>query len=231
MKILSIDTSAKVTSVAIVSETQVLAEYSIDTKLTHSQALMPMVHSICEISAIPLNSVDGFAVAVGPGSFTGLRISIGAIKGMAYALSRPCVAVSTLQALALNLADVEGVICAAMDARCNQVYTALFKCSGGVITRLCDDMAITTDELAEKLKTITENIFLVGDGADLCYNKFKGNVDNIILADKARRYQHASSVGFASIQDFLNGNTKTAAEIMPSYLRIPQAERELNKKK
>lgn len=230
MKILSIDTSAKVTSVAIVSETAVLAEYSIDTKLTHSQALMPMVHSICSVSAIPLNSIDGFAVAVGPGSFTGLRISIGAIKGMAYALSRPCVGVSTLQGLALNLTDSDGIICATMDARCNQVYTAIFECSGGSVTRLCEDMAVTTDELLEKLTHYKKNIFLVGDGADLCYNKFKETHNNIMLADKSRRYQRASSIGFAAMVDFLAENTVSAAAIMPTYLRIPQAERELKEK-
>lgn len=230
MKILSVDTSARMTSVAIVTEHSVLAEYNIDTReagLTHSQSLMPMIESVAKVAQTPLTELDGFAVAEGPGSFTGLRIGIGAVKGLAYALSKPCVGVSTLHALALNAAGHDGIICAAMDARCKQVYTAVFESTGGKINRLTEDMAIAIDGLVEKLASYRKSVFFVGDGADLCYNNLAGKSEHdIILAHPSVRYQRAANVGFAAMDAFINGKAVISAELMPVYLRLPQAERE-----
>lgn len=230
LNILAVDTSAKVTSVAIINEQRILSEFNIDTRLTHSQALMPMINSATTISRVDLSSIDGFAVAAGPGSFTGLRIGIGAIKGMAYALDKPCVSVSTLEALAQNLSECDGIICPVMDARCNQVYTALFDGTGDKITRLCEDMALTIDELLEKLSVYKKNVFFVGDGYDLCYNSAMGVMNNIRETHSNKRYQRAASVGFASIAHFYSGNVLSASELIPIYLRLPQAERELLKR-
>ncbi len=226
MKILAVDTSAKVTSISVVTDKQVLAEFNIDTKLTHSQALMPMLDAVLNCAKISLDEIDCYAVSSGPGSFTGLRIGIGAIKGLSYANNKPCVAVSTLKALAFNMQGFDGIICAAMDARCNQVYTAMFESNQNSITRLTPDNAISLDELMESLKIHKKNIIFVGDGADLCYNKAKGNLDNAYLADALKKYQKASSVGFCAVQYYIDGKTCTAADLMPIYLRLPQAQRE-----
>ncbi|WMJ23611.1 tRNA (adenosine(37)-N6)-threonylcarbamoyltransferase complex dimerization subunit type 1 TsaB [Paludicola sp. MB14-C6] len=231
MKVLAIDTSAKVASVSIVTETQILAEFNIDTKLTHSQTLMPMLNAALTCANISISDIDAFAVANGPGSFTGLRIGIGAIKGLSYALNKPCTPVSTLKGLAYNLIGYEGIACAVMDARCNQVYTALFEVNQTSITRLTEDTAITIDELGKNLEKFKKNIFFVGDGADLCYNKLKSVLSNVYLTDASKKYQRAASVGFAAIEDILSNNVCSAANLTPTYLRLPQAQRELLAKK
>lgn len=230
MNILAIDTSAKVSSVAIINDDRILSEFNIDTRLTHSQSLMPMIESVTKIAQININDIDGFSVSTGPGSFTGLRIGIGAIKGLAYALNKPCVGVSALLALATNLSNVDGIICPVMDARCSQVYTAVFDCSNNKLTRLCDDMAISIDDLLTMLKQYKKNIFFVGDGYSLCYNRSIDVLDNVKETSENIKFQRASSVAFASINDFKNGNTVTATELMPLYLRLPQAERERNER-
>jgi len=227
LNILAVDTSAKVTSVSVIDETRVLAEFNIDTRLTHSQSLMPMIKSVLECAKIDIDGIDGYAVASGPGSFTGLRIGIGAIKGMAYASSKPCVAVSSLHSLAFNMIGVDGIVCAVMDARCNQVYTATFSSDGNKLTRLCDDMPIKIEELLQTLKQYEKNIFFVGDGADLCYNKSIDILENVFIADSVKKYQKASSVGYIALEKFLSANTVSASQLMPTYLRLPQAEREL----
>lgn len=220
------DTSAKVTSVSIVSDTQVLSEFNIDTKLTHSQALMPMLQAALSCAKLSLDDIDGFAVSSGPGSFTGLRIGIGAIKGLSYASNKPCVAVSTLKALAYNLQGIDGIVCPVMDARCNQVYTAIFESTPSGLVRISKDEAITIDELIENLKSYKKNIFFVGDGADLCYNKSKNCLESIYLADNGRKQQKAAMVGVCALEEFASGNTVSAAELAPVYLRLPQAQRE-----
>lgn len=232
MKILAMDTSAKVTSVAVSSENKILAEFNIDTQLTHSQALMPMVEAALSVAAIDLKDIDCFAITTGPGSFTGLRIGMGAIKGLAFALNKPCVSVSTLHALALNLSGVDGIVCAVMDARCNQVYTAIFDSDGDKVTRLCEDKAVTIDELLELLKLYEKRIFFVGDGYDLCYNKVNGSGTlNVKPTYYANRFQKAANVCHIGAGEFLKGNVISADLLVPMYLRMPQAERELKLKK
>lgn len=231
MKILAVDTSAKVTSVAVVTENEILAEFNSDTKLTHSQALMPMLEAMLSCSKISLDDIDCFACAAGPGSFTGLRIGIAAIKGLAYGRDKPCVGISTLEGLAYNLKGVDGVVCAAMDARCNQVYTSIYQSTPTGLTPLFDDRAITIDELANLLETFKKNVFFVGDGANLCYNRMEQKLDNIILSSPLLRYQKASSIGFLALEKLKTEQAMTASELMPIYLRLPQAQRELLKKR
>ncbi len=227
MKILGIDTSAGAASVALCDDERVLGEFFINTKLTHSQTLMPMVQSLLENTQHALEDVDAFAVANGPGSFTGLRIGIAAIKGMALAADKPCAAVSTLHALAYNLRGFEGVVCAAMDARCEQVYSALFRAQGGGIIRIGEDGAQSIEELARQLSQFAEPIFLVGDGASLCYNKLNTELSGLCLAPEHLLYQRASSVCRLGLADVSGGNMHSAQSLMPAYLRLPQAEREL----
>lgn len=226
MKILAVDSSAKACSVAILDDNRILGSYFINTALTHSQTLVPMIESLLKNTNTQLDTVDCFAVSAGPGSFTGVRIGVSAIKGIAMPLIKPCIAVSTLEAMAYNLIDIDCIVCAVMDARCNQVYNAMFRISDGIITRLCDDRALSISDLADELKGYNESIILVGDGAELCYNSFKELNQDISLAVEARRYQKAEGVAFASV----NKEKISAAELMPAYLRLPQAERELKKK-
>lgn len=231
MKILSADTSAKTASAAIIEDGKVLAEYNMQTGLTHSQTLMPMIDTVLRLANVTAAEIDGFACANGPGSFTGLRIGIGAIKGLSYGLNKPCIGISTLHALANNLSGIEGIICAVMDARCNQVYNAIFESSAEDFSEIISDRAISIENLGEDLAKFTKNIFLVGDGADLCYNKLKTNIKGLFLANELVRFQHAASVGLLAAQKLENGEGCTAADLSAVYLRLPQAERELKAKK
>lgn len=226
MKLLCMDTTAKVSTVAIVDEQKVLANYQVNLSFTHSQTAMPMAAQLLTICGLTLEDIDGFAVATGPGSFTGLRIGISAIKGMAFAQNKPCISVSTLDALAQNCRDFDGYVCAVMDARCNQVYQALYHVEGQVIQKTTEDRAILLSDLTEELQNLKKSIILVGDGADLCYNKMKEVVPNLYLASPQQRYQSAASVGMVGMQKLLAGDTLTADELLPQYLRLPQAQRE-----
>lgn len=231
MKVLAIDTSAKVSSVAVVDENGTIATFTINTALTHSQTLMPMISAVLKSSAIKLSNIDLFACSSGPGSFTGLRIGIAAIKGLAYGSAKPCVGVSTIEALAYNFLGIDSLICVAMDARCNQVYHGMFEVIEGKITRLSEDMAITVDDLYIMLKKYDKPIFLVGDGADLCYNKLGEKLSNLFLANDLLKRQNAQSVGALALQKANIGQTQKATKLMPTYLRLPQAQRELLKKR
>jgi len=226
LNILAMDSSAKATSVAVGNEKSIFAEFNAAVRLTHSQTLMPMMESVLSTAGLSLGEIDYFAVSAGPGSFTGLRIGIGAVKGLAYAAKKSCIAVSTLDALARNLPGAEGIVCAAMDARCSQVYTASFLSGESSLRRLTGDEALSIDCLGDKLEElskITKKIFLVGDGAELCYNRLKDRLSGLTLAGEALRMERASSVLLAA-RDKLS-QAVDAARLMPVYLRLPQAER------
>ena len=234
MKILAIECSATACSAAVLEDEKVIASGYVNVKLTHSQTLMPMVEQMLKSSTTDLNDIEGFAVSAGPGSFTGIRIGISAIKGLAAPKKLPCVGVSTLRAMAENYSDSDCIVCAVMDARCNQVYNALFDISGGKITRLCEDRALMCNELAENLKILSQNenkyVIIVGDGAEILY-PFVKDLDFVSLSASARRYQNAVGVGMAAIEDFKNNKCISSEELLPVYLRLPQAERELKLKK
>ncbi len=222
MTVLGIDSSAVSVGAAVCTDGIPVAAGFINNRITHSQTLMPLVEDILDNAHLTLADIDTFAVSAGPGSFTGLRIGISAVKGMAYALGKPCRAVSTLHAMAYNLTLFEGVVCSVMDARCSQVYNALFALKGGAVTRLCDDRALSIGELQTELRERYSDtpVMLVGDGAELCYRSFGGG--NIHLSPAPLRLQNGSGVCLAaeSYPDI------SAASLMPSYLRRPQAERE-----
>lgn len=228
--ILAIDTSAKPVSCALVQDGRVLGSFYSNTGLTHSQTLLPMVNHLLDISGVSVNSLDAVAVNAGPGSFTGVRIGVSAVKGIAFADGIPCVSVSTLESMAEQVTvSQDTVICCAMDARCQQVYTALFsKDEAGNTIRLSDDRAISLADLKEELLKTNKNIVLIGDGSELCYNAFNGIVPNLVLAPATLRYQNAASTALVAERLFKDGKTVSAAELLPIYLRLPQAERELN---
>ena len=228
MLILSVDTSAIVASVAVCEDDTIIGEFFVNNHQTHSQTLMPMVEGLLKCCNVSIQDIDLFAVSAGPGSFTGLRIGISAIKGMAMATGKPCAGVSTLEAMAQNLLDFDGFICAVMDARCGQVYNAIFKVSDGNITRITPDRAITIDELALELEKNKCKNFFVGDGAKMCYNILvQKNIQNIFVVSNILLYQKASGVARVA---FYSSEKVDANSLTPEYLRMPQAERELKRK-
>ncbi|MGN0538572.1 MAG: tRNA (adenosine(37)-N6)-threonylcarbamoyltransferase complex dimerization subunit type 1 TsaB [Candidatus Fimenecus sp.] len=228
MKILSLDSSSVTASVAVTENGKILGEGFINNGLTHSQTLMPLVAETLEKSGVSIKDIDLFAVTNGPGSFTGVRIGIASVKGMADALGKKCVPVSTLEAIAQPLNTEDVIACAVMDARCNQVYTASF--AGG--KRLSQDRAILIDELADELREYGKKIVFIGDGAVLCYERLKDKLDNVSLADENIRYIHASGIGFIAEKKTGRGESPIiSGKLVPFYLRLPQAERELKNKK
>lgn len=230
MKILAVDTSATAASVAVAEENKLIGEFSINTALTHSQTLMPMVDELLKNTGLSVNDIDAVAVNAGPGSFTGVRIGVAAVKGIAFPKNLPCVSVSTLESMAYNMLGNDCIVCSVMDARCSQVYNALFRVKGCSVTRMTDDRALSLTDLKNELRNINEKVVLVGDGAVLC-SKFLGEeLENIMLAPFNNRIQTASSVAYAAFEKINNGETVKADELMPVYLRLPQAQRELNKK-
>ena len=228
MKILSVECSAASCSVALSDYGVLIGEEFTNVKLTHSETLMPMVKNVLENTKTDIDTVDVFSVSNGPGSFTGVRIAVAAVKGMADGVGKPCCGISTLETIAYPFFDRDCVVCSLMDARCSQVYTALFE-NG---KRLTPDSAMLISELADSLKSIDKPIVFAGDGAAVTYEKLSGRFDNILLADAQYRYQRASSVAFLTEKYINSGKLPVSAnELLPVYLRLPQAERELKKKK
>lgn len=230
MKVLAIDSSAKAASVALVEDEHLLGEFFVNVGLTHSQTLMPMVEDLLRNANVKPSEIDVLAVSVGPGSFTGLRIGISAVKGMALVSDTPCFGVSTLESMAYNFVGENVLVCAVMDARCNQVYNAVFEVCDEKITRLTPDRTISIEDLYSELESFEREVVFVGDGALLCYNKNTGNL-NVRLAHEGKRFQRASSVAFAALKALAAGKeTLNSEALRPVYLRLPQAERELKRK-
>ena len=226
MKILAIETSAKSVSAAVVENGVPLASAYQNMGLTHSRTLMPLVDGMLSAAGLRVQDMDLLAAANGPGSFTGLRIGVSALKGLAWALEKPCCGMSTLAAMARNLAHMEGLIICAMDARRNQVYNALFLAHDGVLTRQCPDRAIGLAELAEEIKNRPEPKFVVGDGAGLCYNHLLEQDVPCRMAPPQLVMQNAVGVALAAEEMAAAGQVTTARDLVPVYLRLSQAERE-----
>ena len=226
MKILSVDSSAKACSAAVLEDDKILGSFFINTALTHSQTLVPMIDALIKNTSTDLKSVNAFAVSAGPGSFTGVRIGVSAVKGLAMPLDKPCISVSTLESMPYNIISEDCIAVCVMDARCSQVYNALFEINIGNVKRLCEDRALSIDDLAEDLKKYNKKLILVGDGAELCYNSYKEKLNNIYLAPENSRYQNASGVALAAVTK----ESISYDELLPVYLRLPQAQRELKKR-
>ncbi len=225
MKILAVDSSAKTASVAVTDGETLISECFVNAGLTHSRTLMPMVDNALSQADMKIDDIDAFCVNAGPGSFTGIRIGVAAIKGLALCKDKPCAGVSTLEAAAYNFIDENCLVSVSMDARCNQVYTALFRCDNSKIIRLCEDKAVSVDELCEELSAYDEKIYLAGDGAEICFNKFKEKLNNVVLSGENRRYQRAYGAALAALNN--EELFSSSSSLAPVYLRLPQAEREL----
>ena len=187
---------------------------------------MVMAQDLLKSCGLPAKDVEAVAVAAGPGSFTGVRIGVAAAKGFAWGGELPCYGVSTLEAMALNLGVYQGYVVSAMDARRSQVYTAIFHAEKGLLTRVEEDMAISLEELKEKIKNLEESIFLVGVGALLCYNTLLEEVPGLVLPPEHRMHQRAAGVALAAQAMMDAGDPGNGAELTPNYLRLSQAERE-----
>ena len=224
--ILAFETSAKAASVALLENGILLGESYQNTGLTHSQTLMVMAEDLLKSCGKTAADVTAVAVANGPGSFTGVRIGAAAAKGFAWGGELPCYGVSTLEAMALNLGVWDGYVVPCMDARRSQTYTAIFCAEGGKLTRILADCAISVEELGEKLKNCEKPIFLVGDGAVLCYNILNERVAGLVLPPEHHRHQRAAGVALLAQAMMEAGIPGDGASLTPNYLRLSQAERE-----
>ena len=224
MKILSLDSSALVASVALCEDDEILAEYTLNNGNTHSETLLPMVEDVLKNFSLTAKDIDLFAVSAGPGSFTGVRIGAATLKGLAFASDKPCVEVSTLAAIAHNLCICEGIICPVMNARRSQVYMALFRSDGKMLERLMPDTAMSIEELDGLLCEYKEPVFLCGDGYEITERGLKNT--SVRFVPKRMRIQSAASVGALALDAYKRGEACSDAQLGVNYLRPSQAERE-----
>ena len=219
MRVLAFESSARAASVAYCRDGELIASAFQASGLTHSRTLLPMAQALLANADLSMDDVDLLAVAHGPGSFTGLRIGVSLVKGLAFARDLPCVGVSTLEALANCMPRQDAVLCAVMDARAGQVYQANFDLSGENPVRLCADRAVTVAQLSEELPVLGRRILLAGDGAHLLKNAGEPAPENL-------RLQNAYGVARLAVRVYTEKGDFTAAALRPEYLRRPQAERE-----
>ena len=219
--LLSMDSSAVTASVALTDGDEIIKSEFVNSGLTHSETLLPMITRV--VDGRKYSELDGIAITAGPGSFTGVRIGVATVKGLAFNDDIPCYSVSTLEAIAYNFVDENAVVCAVMDARRMQFYNALFRVQNGKVERLCDDRAISIEDLRNELKQY-DKVIIAGDGAKLCSQNIE--LENCTLADDDKMYQNAVGVAKAA----QNKNAISPKALMPVYLRQSQAERELKLK-
>ena len=225
MLVLGIDTSGKNASVAVCSQEQLLAQYFLKTDKTHPQVILPLCRKMLDDLDISIKDIDRFAVSAGPGSYTGLRIGISAVKAMAFGLGKECNGISTLEALAYNFAGIDSYVCCVMKARLDIVYCAIFKINGDTVSRCTDDQMISKSELADKLEEFTEQIIITGDGAENFVSEFKN--EHFLLSSFHLRYQLASGICMSA----LNKDGQDPDEINAFYMQVTKAEKDLLEKK
>ena len=231
MKILAVDSSGLVASVAIVEDDTLVAEYTINYKKTHSQTLLPMLDEIVKMTETDLQSVDAIAVAKGPGSFTGLRIGAATVKGLALTLDKPVIGVPTVEGLAMNLYGADALICPLMDARRNQVYTGIYQFCDGELTVLEDQMAVGIDQIIQMLNERNQSVIFLGDGVSV----YREIIEEKMMvpfsfAPAHQNNQRAGAVGVRAMSYYKQGKTESADDFVPEDLRLSQAERERMKR-
>lgn len=231
MKLIALDSSGLVASVAVVEDDILIAEYSIQYKKTHSQTLLPMLDEVRKMIELDLQQVDAIAVAAGPGSFTGLRIGSATAKGLSFAMEKPIVAVPTVDGLAYNLYGTDKIVCPIMDARRSQVYTGIYEflpAEGNdclnIIKRQC---AVAFDEIAQELNVLGREVIFLGDGVPVFKERMKEVMQvPYTLAPAHMNRQRAASIGVLGSIYYAQGKAVSGAEYVPEYLRLSQAERE-----
>lgn len=227
MRILALDSSGLVATVAILEDDVTLAEYTVNYKKTHSQTLLPMLDEIVKMIEFDLDTVDAIAVSGGPGSFTGLRIGAATAKGLGLALNKPLINIPTVDGMAYNLYGNTGLICPIMDARRNQVYTGLYRFENGEFQVVEEQMAIAVQNLIEKLNAYGEKVTFLGDGVPVYKNGLMSELKvEHYFAPAHMNRQRATAVGALAMEYFKAGKVESAMEHKPDYLRLSQAERE-----
>lgn len=225
MIILALDSTAQTGSVALCRDEKLIASFTLNTGNTHSETLLPSVEAVLSLGGMTADDVDLFACAKGPGSFTGVRIGAATVKGLAFGKDKPALGVSTLEALAYNLRGFSGILCPVMNARRSQVYNALFRAENGKLQRLCPDRAISLSELSEELAAYGDTpVYLSGDGYDMTRAALTDC--NLQETPEELIYQSGYSVAMCALAAYEAGDRTTDAELVPTYLRLPQAERE-----
>ncbi|MDD3363083.1 MAG: tRNA (adenosine(37)-N6)-threonylcarbamoyltransferase complex dimerization subunit type 1 TsaB [Hespellia sp.] len=227
MRILAVESSGLVASVAVVEEEATLAEYTVNYKKTHSQTLLPMLDEVVKMIELDLDTIDAIAVSGGPGSFTGLRIGSATAKGLGLALDKPLIHIPTLDGLAYNMYGCRDIICPIMDARRKQVYTGLYAFEAESLRTLEKQMAIPVAELVERLNGWRRPVVFLGDGVPVYRECLDAGLTVAhTYAPAHMNRQRGASVGALGIRYFKQGKTETAMEHQPDYLRVSQAERE-----
>ena len=231
MKILALDSSGLVASVALVENDTLIAEYTIQYKKTHSQTLLPMLDEIRNMVELDMDSVDAIAVAAGPGSFTGLRIGSATVKGLALALEKPIIPIPTVDGLAYQMYGTDSLVCPIMDARRNQVYTGIYEFVADKeaykLHTLKEQCAAAFDEIAEVLNELGRKVVFLGDGVPVFAERMKEVMKvPYLLAPAHRSRQSAAAVAALAQEYYVLGNYVSGAEHVPEYLRLSQAERE-----
>lgn len=227
MKILALDSSGLVASAALLEEDNLIAEYTVNYKKTHSQTLLPMLDEIVKMTETDLNTIDAIAVAKGPGSFTGLRIGAATVKGLGLALDKPVIGVPTVEGLAMNLYGVEKLVCPLMDARRNQVYTGIYRFHGEQMEIVKDQVAIGVEELIQALNLIGKEVIFLGDGVPVYKEMLDAGMEvPYSFAPAHMNKQRAAAVGVRAMEYLRLGLFDSADVFKPEYLRMSQAERE-----
>ncbi len=227
MIILAFDSTAKIASVAVTEDNKLLGQYNIDNGLTQSELLLPMADNLLKSLRLSYSDIDLITASAGPGSFTGVRIGVSLAKGIAFSKGIPCVSVSTLEALAENITPLSGILVPAMDARRGQVYNAIFRSNGETSERLTPDRAISAGELAEELRKFKdEAIYVSGDGYELVRTALIGAGIKVMNTPSLLIAQNAYSCAIAALKKYNAGEVLSDSELSPTYLRLPQAERE-----
>lgn len=227
MRILALDTSTDVASAAISENGVIIGEYSCNKGKTHSQKIMPMIQNLLEKLDMSALDMDAFAASVGPGSFTGLRIGVTTVKAMAFAAGKPVISVPTLDALAYNLPMVSSLICPVIDARNNQVFTAVYGFDGGSLKRHTDYLAVHINELADIISHMEGEVIFLGDAAVKHRAFFISELgERVRIAPQNTALAKASSVAALACEAYNSGKLESCYDMVPFYLRKPQAERE-----
>ncbi len=226
MIILAFDSTAKAASVAVTDGDKLLGAYTIDNGLTQSELLLPMAENLLSSLKLTFSDIELLAASCGPGSFTGVRIGAALIKGIAFGKRIPCVSVSTLEALAENITPLAGLLIPCMDARRDQLYTATFVSDGKSTSRLTPDRAISTAQLAEELLNTDKPIYLCGDGYEVARKSLEDHGIKTEATPPLLITENAYSVARVAFSKYKKGETVNDIELSPTYLRMPQAERE-----
>lgn len=231
MRILAIDSSSMVATVAITTDGILNAEYTVNHKKTHSQTLLPMIDEICKTLELDVETIDAIAISGGPGSYTGLRIGSATAKGFGLALNKPIINVPTMDALAYNMFSSSYIVCPIMDARRGQVYTGIYRFNGTEMETIKEQCIIMIDELIYELDKIGMPVMFLGDGVDTQKDTIESKMaTEHYYAPASMNRQKASALASLAEIYFKEGKIESAAEHRPDYLRLSQAERELKEK-